>query len=65
MKGQNCSTISTSPEHWPNPSWPLIRAINPEREDGSARGAERRGERRGKREEDEREQNRQAGGVQL
>lgn len=31
MKGQNCSSILKGPEHWPNPGWPLIRAINPQR----------------------------------
>lgn len=45
MKGQNCSSISSGPKHWPNPSLPLIRAINPEREEGCARGAD--GGRRG------------------
>lgn len=38
MKGQNCSSILTSPKHKSNPGPPLIRAINPERGE-SARGA--------------------------
>lgn len=67
MKGHNCSSISTRPEHWPNLSWPLIRAINPERGKKAAPegllGGGVRG--RGRRGEDQGEENKQSQGVRL